>query len=91
MLMKKWDINNCKEVNKKFTRIERHRSIIFNWYLTNATLNKHVLVGIWDVIFYKTSWNAITFKKNRKTIKYCKQYGRNVLEILGFINLSKLT
>ena len=30
-------------------------------------------------------------KKKRKTIKYCTQNGRKVSEILGFINLFKLT
>ena len=50
MLMKKWDINDSKKIRKKFEQ-------------KNTASNKHVLDGIWHVIFYKTSWSAIIFQK----------------------------
>ena len=53
MLTKKWDIKNCTiKVSKNFTQSEKLCWIIFNWYLTNTTLNKHLLNGTWHDIFY---------------------------------------
>ena len=51
MLTKNWDVDDCKiKVSKKFTQSEKLLWIIFNWYLTSATLNKHLLVMTWNVI-----------------------------------------
>ena len=63
MLTKKWDVNNCKiKVSKTFTQSEQLGWIIFNWYLTNTVLNKHLLVWAWHVIFYYSTFKgAITF------------------------------
>ena len=50
--------------------------IIFNWYLTNVTLNKYLLVGTWHVILYHNTFkSAITFYliKHRVLAKKRKQ------------------
>ena len=64
--------------------------IIFNWYLTNVTLNKYLLVGTWHVILYHNTFkSAITFYliKHRVLAKKRKQEsstqnGRKVWKIL---------
>ena len=51
LLTKKWDIKNCKiKVRKNLTQSLKLSWIVFNWYLTNETLNKHFLFGTWLVI-----------------------------------------
>ena len=62
MLLKTWDVNECEiKVSKKFTQSEKLSWITFNWYLINATLNKHPLVGTWHVTFCNTFKSAIPF------------------------------
>ena len=59
MLTKKWDVENCKiKISKNFTQSEKLRWSNFNWYLTNTTLNKHLLVGTWRLIFYKNTFKT---------------------------------
>ena len=67
MLAKKWDVNDCKiKVSKNFTQSKKLRWIIFNWYLTNATLSKHLLLGTWRGVTFNsllvTRWNLLVAK-----------------------------
>ena len=51
ILTKKWDVNDWKiKISKKFNQSKKLRWIIFNWYLTNWALNKHLLA-------HRHTWN----------------------------------
>ena len=65
-LTKMLDINDCKiKVSKKLSQIEKLRWTIFNWYCTNATLNKHLLVATWHIDTFKgtqmQNWKSSNF------------------------------
>ena len=91
-LMEKWDLKESKiKVSKEFTQSEKLPWIIFNWYLTNATLNKDPSVGTWHLIstthikvllrFFFLDKKSGTSKKIRK-LWSCTQNGREVWKFL---------
>ena len=91
-LMEKWDLKESKiKVSKEFTQSEKLHWIIFNWYLTNAILNKHPSVGTWHLIstthikvllrFFFLDKKSGTSKKIRK-LWSCTQNGREVWKFL---------
>ena len=96
MLTKTWDVNDRKiKISKKLNQIEKLCWITFSWYLTNATLDKHLLVGACHVIFYNTFtffWLTVFCEIFRKV--ECIAYEHhwlfsNTLKTFLWINLCK--
>ena len=80
VLTKKWNVNNCKiKISKKFTQSETLCWIIFDWSSTNATLNRHLLVGAWHINTFKSALtlllirNRVLAKNKEITILHSKR------------------
>ena len=95
MLAKKWDVNDCKiKVSKNFTQSKKLRWIIFNWYLTNATLSKHLLLGTWRGVTFNsllvTRWNLVVAKFARYLLQLLVAKSHSLEKLLFAKNHSLL-